>query len=150
MEEKDENTQNNFRKRSIIVDVKFQLTIISSFFKIYLISAAGFYLIVTLLLGKLKMFAKEKDLNEVLELIQGLETNVIWMFLGIFIISSAITYYYGFKVTHKIYGPIFAMNKHLAQIKNGEEVGDLKLRSDDYFMNLQANINETVTYLKKV
>ncbi len=146
-----EETQKNvnFKKRTNIIDFKFQLSLISSFFKIYLISTAGFYLIVTLLLGKLTMFAKKKQYKDVLDHIQELETNLLYIFLATFLISFLITYIYGFKVTHKVSGPIYAISQHLQKVSNDEETGDLKLRNDDYFLELQDSLNNTINYLKK-
>ncbi len=143
-----ENTK-KYQKRTTVVDFKFQLSVISSFFKIYLISTAGFYLIVTLIFGKLKMFGKEHNNSDLLSFIQEMESNVIWLFLGVFIISTAVTFYYGFHVTHKVYGPIYAIKNYLKKIINNEDVPELKLRKGDYFADLQDTVNETITHLKK-
>ncbi|MBT4792549.1 MAG: hypothetical protein HON90_13335, partial [Halobacteriovoraceae bacterium] len=131
-------------KRKVVVDLEFQMSLISSFFKIYLLSAVGFFLIVSLLLGKITMFAKENNYTEVLTYLQGIESYFLWLFFGVFIISTIITYYYGFRITLKVCGPIYAAKLFLRKIIDGEEYDKFTLRKDDYFLDLKDNLNEAI------
>ena len=147
-ENSDTNEKKKFHKRRVIVDLKFQTSLISSFFKIYLISTAGFYLILSVLLGKITMFAKENNNQELINYLKEIESSFLWLFFGIFILSSVITYFLGFRITQKISGPIVGMKLFFNKIKDGEDVDQLTLRKDDYFLDLQDSINEAVTKLK--
>lgn len=135
-------------KRRIVVDLQLQMKLIGSFFKIYLLSTVSFFLIVAILIGKMKMYAKEKQLNDLLVYVNDMESSFLWMFIVLFIISSAITYYYGFRITQKVSGPILGIKMYLEKLRNGEEVEELKLRKDDYFLDLQDSLNETIKKLK--
>lgn len=136
-------------KRRIVVDLQLQMKLIGSFFKIYLLSTASFFLIVAILIGKMKMYAKEKQLDDLLTYVNDMEGTFLWLFVSLFILSSAITYYYGFKITQKVSGPILGIKMYLEKLRNGEEVEELQLRKDDYFLDLQDSLNETVKVLKK-
>ena len=144
-----EAEKNTYKRTKIIVDFELQMSIISSFFKIYLLAAASFFLIITFFMRKLNQYAIINKLQNLQTYLKETENTILIMFLIVFVISTAITFYYGFLLTHKISGPIYAITKFLKNILNDESPEVLMLRKGDNFKELQDSLNAAVTYLNK-
>ena len=149
----EESNQNNdpekviYKRSKIIVDFNLQMSIISSFFKVYLLAAASFFLIITFFMSKLKQYAILNKLTDLQVYLKETENNIVILFLIVFVISTAITFYYGFRITHKISGPVYAIQKFLKEILNDESPEALRLRKGDHFTELQDSLNKTITHL---
>ncbi|PKL41225.1 MAG: hypothetical protein CVV44_00895 [Spirochaetae bacterium HGW-Spirochaetae-1] len=77
--------------------------------------------------------------------IQGIirMNNLIIIFILIFvIIQSVILYVYLIRKTNTISGPVFAMNRHIQKILNGENSEISSLRKNDEFKELFDSLSE--------
>lgn len=62
---------------------------------------------------------------------------------------SCIFFVAGLIISHKIAGPLFNLKRHLKEIRESGEYKEVKFRKKDYFHDLQDEINEFISHIKK-
>jgi len=55
---------------------------------------------------------------------------------------------FGIRFSHRIVGPIYAFNRHMALVKHGKYNHSLHLRNRDHFKNLGASFNSMLEILQ--
>ena len=62
---------------------------------------------------------------------------------GIFCLTGIVFFIVGFKLSHRIAGPIYRLNKDLkSYVENkGEDKLVIKFRDNDFFQDLKDNVN---------
>jgi len=76
-------------------------------------------------------------------------TNAIIAMLMVILVFVAFTIWYGIRFSHRVVGPIYAFNRHLNWIKDGNYTRDLHLREKDEFQNLSAVFNNMQASLRQ-
>jgi len=61
--------------------------------------------------------------------------------LMVIILFVVFTAWYGIRFSHRVVGPIYAFNRHMNWIKDGNFTRDIKLRDHDEFKNLATVFN---------
>ncbi|MDP8222875.1 MAG: methyl-accepting chemotaxis protein [Candidatus Lernaella stagnicola] len=67
---------------------------------------------------------------------------VVMLFVGL-------TVWYGVRFSHRIVGPVYAFNRHLNWVRDGNYTRDLHLREKDEFQNLAQVFNATQALLRQ-
>lgn len=127
------------RRRGYWVDTRFQGKMIG------LVLAV----LVTLAIGTLVLWGSSmKHLKTMAPGAGGVSAEIVVLVLlimGLVVITVA----YGLRFSHRIIGPIYAFNRHLNWIKEGNYTRDLKLRQYDEFQNLQQTFNAMQSVLRR-
>ncbi|MDP8254193.1 MAG: HAMP domain-containing protein [Candidatus Alcyoniella australis] len=79
----------------------------------------------------------------------GGDNLMIIAITGIALVLTLFIIYYGLRFTHRIVGPIYAFNRHIAQVRDGRYKNDLRLRKDDEFQNLAISFNTMLSRLRE-
>lgn len=134
-----QNHQN--RRRKYFIDSRLQGKFIGLAVALILfIAAAG--ILPMLLLG-----AGPEDSEETHKISQ-LFANVIIILLAIVAVAMFATIAYGVHLTHRIVGPVYAFNRHLGWLRDGNYSRDLTLRKKDEFKNLAQMFNSMQSALR--
>lgn len=134
----------SYKRKQILVIPKMQLTLIAASIGIFIFSSVIFFATLNIVFMKMHMlginlgyapdsqyFSEIKELEAVTSKIYGLT-----VLLGILI-----TYFGGLKLSHKIAGPIYYLNKQIKSICNNENMNGVKFRKGDFLLELQDNFN---------
>lgn len=77
------------------------------------------------------------------DLIGALTTLLLIMLVLIFIVIV-----YGLRFSHRIAGPVYALNRNMSYVKQGRLSQDLHLRDHDEFQSLAASFNTMLKTLR--
>lgn len=75
-------------------------------------------------------------------------TNAIIAMLMVILVFVAFTIWYGIRFSHRVVGPIYAFNRHLVWLKEGNYTRDVNLRDKDEFKKLAAAFNNMQASLR--
>jgi methyl-accepting chemotaxis protein len=132
------------RRRRTMIDPKLQYSLVSSFFVVFLLASAIYqvamsyaFLEIHAILNSLQLPAGHVAVAR----LENVEDVVAISFAAIFCIFTAIIWWAGLRLSHRIAGPIFALTRHLNQVAEGRSDGDISFRRDDYFSDLQDAFN---------
>jgi hypothetical protein len=68
--------------------------------------------------------------------------NMVSFSMAIFVVS--LTWYLALKLSHRVAGPVYKINKILTEWLEGKNPGEIKLRSDDFFKDLAETCNKAM------
>jgi methyl-accepting chemotaxis protein len=130
------------RRRSLLIDKKFQSKFI----------AVGLATTVALVLGIFILWFSSHT-GQPAEPAGGAPSPTLtpgFVILLIFILVLVIvTVMYGLRFSHRVVGPIFAFNRHMNWIREGNFTRDLKLREGDEFEHLAETFNAMQSSLRR-
>ncbi len=69
--------------------------------------------------------------------------------LMVVLLFVVFTVWYGVRFSHRIVGPIYAFNRHLTWVRDGNYTRDLSLREKDEFQNLAQTFNTMQSTLRQ-
>ena len=129
------------RRHGLFIDRKFQ----SRFIGLALV------LIVTISIGSLVLWlssAASRSAAAQVGEAGGVSFGIILLFILILVLVIA-TVYYGLRFSHRIVGPVYAFNRHLNWIREGNYTRDIKLRTKDEFQTLAQTFNSMQSTLRR-
>jgi methyl-accepting chemotaxis protein len=130
------------RRQSLLIDKKFQSKFI----------AVGLTTLIALGLGFgilwFASFANQPAAEQVGGH-NGSFTLGVVLLLVLILVLVIVTVMYGLRFSHRVVGPIFAFNRHLNWVKEGNYSRDLKLREGDEFVNLAITFNAMQSSLRR-
>lgn len=131
----------------ILVDEKFQLAIINYVVLLFSGVIAVFYLANVLFVYSLKQKGIAAGLSESSEYFYFLENSSHQMNL-FFLCSSLIVllfiYYFGLRLSHRIAGPLYKIDKVVDEVVLTGEEKEIKLRKNDFFKDHATKINSLI------
>lgn len=71
------------------------------------------------------------------------------MLLVMILLLVIATVFFGLRFSHRIVGPVYAINRHLNWIREGSYTRDLQLRKKDEFQNLAQTLNAMQAALRR-
>lgn len=125
------NQQGQNRRRRYFIDKQFQSKYIALL--VVFIVALGASGILILMVGGAEPVptpTAESDLS-----------GAIIAMLMVILVFVAFTIWSGVRFSHRVVGPVYAFNRHLNWIKEGNYTRNLQLRDKDEFKNLAAALN---------
>jgi hypothetical protein len=132
-----------------LINPKFQLKMLSYFFILFLISTLSLYSATFILFWKLK----EKALNVGIpsghlffQFLENQKHDFDLLFLGLAVLNLLLLMVVGFMISHRIAGPIIKFKNYL--LAWSETSDDFKLRSNDFFQDLETAAQEIKQKLK--
>ncbi len=129
------------RRRGLFIDKGFQ----SRFIGLALV------LIVTISIGSLVLWFSSAASRSAAEQIAdkgSISFGIVLLFILILVLVIA-TVVYGLRFSHRIVGPVYAFNRHLNWIKEGNYTRDIKLRDKDEFLSLAQTFNAMQSTLRR-
>lgn len=73
--------------------------------------------------------------------IRSTRSDLIWVLIALQILFLLITLLISMFMSHRIAGPLYKLNKHLIDVKDGKLIDDLKFRKNDHFKELADSYN---------
>jgi len=73
-----------------------------------------------------------------------------WGVMASALISGTLLTVGGLYLSFRIAGPLSRLNNYLLRSSNGESIGELHFRNDDYFENLSHSFNLQQSYISKI
>jgi len=125
------NQQGQNRRRRYFIDKQFQSKYVALL--VVFIVALGAAGILILMVGgnePVPAESAQSDLN-----------GAIIAMLMVILVFVAFTIWSGVRFSHRVVGPVYAFNRHLNWIKEGNYTRNLQLREKDDFKNLAASLN---------
>ncbi|HPM77234.1 MAG TPA: hypothetical protein PK961_09095 [bacterium] len=125
------NQQGQNRRRRYFIDKQFQSKYVALL--VVFIVALGAAGILILMVGgnePVPAESAQSDLN-----------GAIIAMLMVILVFVAFTIWSGVRFSHRVVGPVYAFNRHLNWIKEGNYTRNLQLREKDEFKNLAASLN---------
>jgi methyl-accepting chemotaxis protein len=80
---------------------------------------------------------------------QGDLDGAIIAMLMVVMVFVLFTVWYGIRFSHRVVGPIYAFNRHLNWVRDGNYTRDLRLRDKDEFQNLAQVFNTMQATLRQ-
>ncbi len=125
------NQQGQNRRRRYFIDKQFQSKYVALL--VVFIVALGAAGILILMVGgnePVPTESAQSDLN-----------GAIIAMLMVILVFVAFTIWSGVRFSHRVVGPVYAFNRHMNWIKEGNYTRNLQLREKDEFKNLAASLN---------
>lgn len=139
-----------YKRRRYIVDREFQYRLIRRFVVLALLMVAmsiGFLVLVYIFYGDIQFQLAQPDpfspsgRGEAL-VVQKTLLGLLWPILAICLgIALAITFLFGVLISHRMAGPVFRIQRELADMREGDLRGSVRLRNKDDFKPLAESIN---------
>jgi methyl-accepting chemotaxis protein len=68
---------------------------------------------------------------------------LVFALIGVFLVTTVVL------ISHRIAGPLYHLNKHMQEIADGKELGEVRFRDKDFFMELASSFNRMVLKIKE-
>jgi len=139
------------RRKQIVVDLKLQLSLVSSFLSIFLVASGICYVALTVLFQWVERIGLASGLSEgdsFFSSLDRLEGRTAAVYGLLVLLCSIFVVYRGLILTRSVAGPIYAVNQRIKRICAGETAGPLRFRKSDYFFDLQNNFNELMRHYR--
>jgi len=133
----------NLRK-VILINKKFQLTIISWMLLLGIMSSSFIYSANMYFFKHMKDEAEMAGLSVDNIIYQYIDSQKIFM-TNVFIITALVTIFVivigGLYMSHRVAGPLYRLTQHLKQ-NNPQDCTPIKFRKGDFFLEIQNEFNE--------
>lgn len=144
------NQKPNLRKK-VLINQEVQYALIKSAIIIFLIAASVMYTLITVIFAQLDLiYIANTDTYEILQLTGALEDTIGLSFLAIIVLGIVAMYFYGIRVSHKIVGPLYRIQKHFEEINQKSHCRQIKLRDDDFLQNFAKILNLHIAEYQKL
>ena len=130
-----------YKRRRYLIDPKFQLKFSLMMTLIVVVSSAIYPIVFYETMSQIieKLLSKGLDTEKIIEDFKGSISSFFILWHTLFAISTfIICIFFG----HKIAGPIYRIQKNLANIRNGQRWRRLFFRKGDYFFELADDFNQ--------
>lgn len=137
------------KRKVILINPKFQLSVINYVILLFTFVMIAFYLVNLFFIYILKQKGIDAGLPLNSEYFHFLQSafhlmSIFYLFTSLVILI--IIYFFGLRFSNRIAGPIYRMNKVIAEIiKEGKPI-EVKLRKNDYFQDHADAINSLINY----
>jgi sensor histidine kinase YesM len=149
----EENRENvKFKRTKYIINPKFQYFMLGFAFLQSCLTIGALYAVNVHFFSRFKTMGLEAGIPESHIYFQFLNEQqayydkivlVLFAVLSIFIIATVTV------ISHRIAGPLYRLTKHMQEISDGQELGDVKFRAKDFFPELADTFNRMALKLKK-
>lgn len=142
-----------YKRSKKLVMPKVQLALVMSAMLLLIISSLVFYGVVVVIFLRLKEIGASTglaDTHQYFVEIAHLEHVTAIVYGGILIVSLFAVFWGGLRLSNKIVGPMYRLNAHMQSILSGEaSEGGVRFREGDFLMEVEANFNKMMQYLRE-
>jgi methyl-accepting chemotaxis protein len=143
----------SFRRRKILIIPKLQLSLVMAALIVFILAAVIFFATVNVVFLKLREIGLSAGLTPESVFFTDLKSleDATAMVYGITVLVGIVTLYIGgLKLSHRVAGPIYVLNRHIQQVTAGETFSDLRLRKDDFMQDVQASFNQLLKQYREL
>jgi hypothetical protein len=137
------------QRKQLLINPPFQLKILNYITGLNLVMIAIFALVNYFFFERMRAEGVGAGLPEnhvYFDFLQGMQSQMIIIFLAGAIVSVAIIYWFGFYISNRIAGPIYNVTRNIDRILNGERVMKIRFRKGDFFPELADKITALVEH----
>jgi len=134
-----------FKRKQVIVDVKYQLRFVSTVFLIVFIVAISSGLVAMMALRPL---VYDPQMGTSAPFFTALITVSVTLLIQL-LLAIPIVFFVGIRATHRIVGPIKRMQSIIQEIGQGDFTKRIILREGDVLVDIATSINEMAESLHK-
>lgn len=142
--------KSNRKLANIIVKPKQQFLVASYFFCTFFVVTA--VLIAYFISSIERMILVLKSTYQIdPELIIGFEkylTSSVWILCCSLFLFAIIGFFMWLKLSHRIFGPLVPISRHINELKNGNYSSRVQLRKNDFMLELKDELNELAEKLQ--
>lgn len=134
-------------RKTLLINKKFQLSIISWFSILAILITATFYLSITLFFNEMASQAVEAGFppGHVFFRFIGEQQSILnKLFLGCSLVAVILILGGGLWLSHQVAGPLYRLVKHMKENGKSKEVPPVKFRKGDYFPEIEEAFNEFI------
>ncbi len=149
---------NNRKFKSLLISPKFQLKVIGVFVSLFVLNTLVLYL------GMLHFFSKFDEMGQKLSLpphhsfykfLSQQQSEMLIILFSVTTIILILMILFGFLLSHKIAGPMYRLSRHIVAEteklsgSSNESISPIKFRKNDFFLNVQDEMNDFFNQLNK-
>ncbi len=86
--------------------------------------------------------------HEVVKALQNSLSGMLILALGVSVILSVVSIQVGLHMSHRFYGPVIPICRHIEELKNGNYTSRIHLRQNDELTEIQNELNELAEVLQ--
>lgn len=134
-------------RKTLLINKKFQLSIISWFSILAILITATFYLSITLFFNEMAGQAVEAGFppGHVFFRFLGEQQSMLnKLFLGCSLVAILLIMGGGLWLSHQVAGPLYRLVKHMKEHGKSSETPPVKFRKGDYFPEIEEAFNEFI------
>ena len=146
-----EDASNRRSLKNILVNPKKQLR-----FSLILVTGSSLTVVLFLLVVVFQMKQTLLTLGiiyrfdlEIVTAMQSALTSAVYVSLLLTAMVTFLSVLVGIRLSHRIYGPMVAINRHLSELAGGDYKRRVTLRKDDDFLEIQDSLNALAEALEK-
>ncbi len=142
-----------FKRRKTLILPRLQLSLIMAALIVFIIAAGIFFGTISIVFLKLQQIAINTGLeaNHALFLeLKSLENITATVYGLTVVVAIFILFVGGLRLSHRVAGPIYVLNRQIVRFINRENPPDLRFRKDDFMDDLQDNFNRLMSDYKKL
>jgi signal peptidase II len=136
------------KRKTIFINPQFQYKLIGHFLAITLCVCVIIWIANLYFIRKLMMLGQDLNLptnHPFYQFVGGLRADLNLTFIVVSLISGVVIVGVGAILSHRIAGPIHALNKHLKENQDSP----LKFRQNDFFPEICDNLNPILEELRE-
>jgi hypothetical protein len=140
------------KRKIILINPEFQLKIIATIVSFFLFIVSIFYTVNWYFFYQLRQNGIKAGIpleSEYFTFIANSSRHFGIFFFSMAFLSVFIIYYFGLRLSHRIAGPIFKINKTIDEVLKNKKTILIHLREDDYFHDHADKINELLKSIEK-
>jgi nitrogen fixation/metabolism regulation signal transduction histidine kinase len=138
-------------KHKVMIDPLLQKKVISNFMilgvSMIAVNLISFYVLISRVLRHIEKMNQVSP--ELYSLVMDTWSNIAIVSSVLSLVILFIFAVYGLFFSNRIAGPIYNLRNSIERILNGESPREIKLRKDDYFHDLSAQINRLIAHYSK-
>lgn len=128
--------------KNILIEPKFQLKFMAYFFGLFALTTVSFYSTTYLFFWRLKSKAINlgiPDNHVFYKFLNNLKYDLDILFAMLAVFNLVALLYIGFKISHRVAGPIYKIKLYLSKLGPNSE--RFQLRKKDFFKEIEPIIN---------
>ncbi len=139
------------KPKSILINPKFQISFLTQHLLLAAVSSLIMFATVQYQFNKFDLAGKEMKLSEghfYFQLLnqQHQDFNTMFVYMGI--INFLILVFAGFRLSHRVAGPLHRLKVHSERVIQGETTTELRFRKGDYFQDVAEAYNKQLHFRK--
>lgn len=85
---------------------------------------------------------------ELIASFEGYLNNSVWILCCSLFLFAIIGFFMWLKLSHRIFGPLVPISRHITELKNGNYASRVQLRKNDFMMELKDELNQLAEKLQ--
>lgn len=143
----------HFKRKKKLILPRLQLSLVMAALVVFILTSVVFFATVQIVFLRLQQLGLEAGLVQGSQFFTDLSNleNLTAVIYGATILVSILAIFWGgIRLSHKVAGPIFYLNRHIIQVCNGETNKNISFRKGDYIADLEQSFNMLMERYRKL